>query len=495
MRPGVEINSRAARAPRGEVTETGRLFFAAFTERGPSNEAVAIRSLDDFIATFGERVAFGLGYDTADVFFAEGGGEAIVARVVGPAPVLASIMLQDRAGAPLPTLRIDAVSAGDWANGAAGGLRVDVENGTVADTFRIIVELDGVEVERFDNLTMDGAADRYAPTILATSDFIRGVDQNSGTPAPNDNPALVANQNLAGGTDDHVNAVDAQWLDALDLFARDLGPGQVAAPGRSTAASHAQLIAHARANNRTALLDSVDVADRATLLAAVEVDAAVADVDRSGFFGSWFDAPAPEAGGATRAIPGSVVAAGLAARLDAERGVAGFAPAGDRGVCRYCTDVRSPAVPLSDDDITELTEAGVNMGRVFRTRGVQLYGFRTPSADPEWQQLTWQRERMALEAEANDIALGFVFENVDRQGHTFARLNGALVGMCDRHYAAGVLYGETPQDAFRVDTSDAVNTPVTIGNGEIRAAIFARFSPFGELVRIDITKVPLTASV
>jgi hypothetical protein len=493
MRPGVEVNSRAARAARGISTDTGAWFVTGFAERGLEGEAVQVTSLDDFVSKFGNRVSYSQLYDALDLAFEEGLAEAYVSRVVGPAPVKASLTLDDRAGAPVDTLRIDALHYGDFANGATG-ITIQIENGTVADTFRIVVRFDGEIVETFDDLVMTAAADRYAPTILETSEWIRGVDLLSATVAPNDNPAVLAATPLAGGTDDHNNAVDAQWLDALDAIPADLGPGQVSAPGRTTTAAHQQLIDHAQAKNRTAYLDTVDKASEATLIAAA---AAIDDYDGSEFaalFGSWFDIPGVVAG-TTRAVPGSAYWAGKTAKIDAQFGTAGYAPAGDQGQADYALAVRVPAVALTDDDYEDLNDAGVNMAREFRNRGVQSYGFRSVTTDTEWTQLTSHRVRMSLTHRLRQIAEGFVFRNIDGRRQIFGELNGALVGELMRDYAAGSLFGDTPEDAFRVDTGDTVNTAATIAAGEIHAAVFVRVAPFAELVRIDIVKTPITSAV
>jgi hypothetical protein len=59
------------------------------------------------------------------------------------------------------------------------------------------------------------------------------------------------------------------------------------------------------------------------------------------------------------------------------------------------------------------------------------------------------------------------------------------------YYNAGALFGETPQDAFDVDTSSAVNTIETIAAGEVHATIRVKCSPAAEWVRIDVVKVPV----
>lgn len=510
-RPGVEITSRAARAARGEPTDTGVAFVVGITDKGRNDEPVLIHSMADLISEYGERTAAGQLHDAMELAFSEGLADAWVSRVVGPAPVRASLILDDRAGAPLDTAEVHALDVGAYANGAAeGGLAIEVQNGTDANTWRLVIhqrQADGTydEVERHDNLTMDPALDSYAPTVVGgitaggvitrgASDYVLVEDLASATASPNDNPVVLARTNLAGGTDDHANAVDAQWLAALNLFDTDLGPGQVAAPGRTTVAAHQQLIDHGAARFRSPVLDTGDAASEATMDAAAAAVDDYAGSDWAALFGGWVTVPGV-AGSSVRRVPPSGLVLGLVARLDAQLGGAGFAAAGPQGTARYALDVILPAGGLEEDDYESLNAAGVNMVRAFRASGVQLHGFRSVSSDPEWVQWSSSRERMSLHARLNRIGQGYKFRTIDGRGQLFSELNGALKGECMRDYNLGLLYGDTPEEAFRVDTGDTVNTDDTTAAGMILAEVYARFAPFAELVRFAVVKVPITGRV
>lgn len=479
MRPGTIVSSRAESAPRGEPTDNGTWFATGFAERGPSGEAVAVTSLSDFEDTFGGRIAISQLWDALELFFAEGGGLAYVSRVVGPAPVKASVTFDDAVAAD--ALKIEALYAGSYANGAAGGLSAEIVAGA-GGTRTLIIRFDDVEVERYTDWA-DAAA---IVALLASSDWVRGTDLAGGL------PAVTADTNLAGGTDDNVNAVEQQWTNALGFFTRDLGPGQVSAPGRTTAAAHTALLAHAAANNRTPILDTVDKASKATLLAAMAAVEDLVGAEYAGMWGSWLDIPGLVAG-TTRAVPGSAYIAGLANRVDRLEGTSGAAPAGEVSTAQYAIGVRTPDGGFTDDDYEDLNDAGVNMVRDFRNRGIQNYGFRSLSKDSDWQQLTASRLRVSLVARHEAIGQRYVFKPPTKA--TFSDLNGELAAECLRDYNASALYGDTPEEAFRVDTGDTVNTPATIADGEINAVTYARFTPFGELVRLAVVKVPTSSPV
>ena len=77
----------------------------------------------------------------------------------------------------------------------------------------------------------------------------------------------------------------------------------------------------------------------------------------------------------------------------------------------------------------------------------------------------------------------------------FAKLESDLRGICLRYYNACALFGDTPEEAFSVDTGSQVNTITTIAAGEIHAVIRLRCSPAGEWVSIEIIKVPVERAV
>jgi hypothetical protein len=76
--------------------------------------------------------------------------------------------------------------------------------------------------------------------------------------------AAAAAAVLSGGTDGAAIA-DSDFQGALDRIPKDLGPGQVAAPGRRPRRS-LQLLDHAQQRNRFALLDLADTASDTTLV-------------------------------------------------------------------------------------------------------------------------------------------------------------------------------------------------------------------------------------
>lgn len=477
MLPGTSVATRQASPPRSTPTSTGVWFVAGITEQGPTTPQV-VQSIDDYLAIYGQRVSQGLVYDALDAFFQEGGSQAIVARVVGPSPVYATVNLLDNASAT--SLVVTAKSYGSYANGwkiivtGSGPYTITVE-----DASSNVLEVSG-------SLTTQADAVAYG----LVSEYVNIALGGSSNP-----PVAETNKTLAGGTDDYTDATDTQWQAAITAFTKDLGPGQISMPGRTTGTSHANLIAHAAANNRRALLDFADSGSRASLVTAAGTDTAVTNSEYAAAFAPWAIVPGVLSG-TTRTVPFSAIAAGIMARND-QAGLTPNQPSAGTlyGVSRYTLGLSQPA--WTDADRELLNDAGVNVAMVINGQPT-VFGYRTlaPSNVPsDWLLLSNSRLVMAIVAQALAIGQGYVFRQIDGNGFLFADFQADLVGMLMPYYNDGSLYGATPQDAFSVDVGPSVNTADTIAALELRAVLSLRLSPDAEQVPIQIVTTTLTEGV
>lgn len=479
VRPGVEVVSRAAPPTGGPPSSTGTWFVSGLTDRGPVNEAVLVRNMTEFVRVFGPRVTYGMLFDALDTFFREGGTRAFVARVVGPNAALDTVAL---AGADAT----DAITVSSIGPGASG-LSVAIVAGDTAGTYRIEVhDADGL-LERSPELASNTDAVLWGDA----SQYIRVTADGEANPAP------VAAQPLAGGDDDRAAITDDERTAALNFFTKVLGPGQVSLPGATTDAAHAALLQHAHDTNRVAILDTPDTSTVASLLASVAAIRDTADpatLERGGIFAPWAEVPGVIRG-TTRTVPYSAVQAGLIARRDGVTGNPNDPAAGVNGRSRYALSLSQPT--FTDAQRMQLNEAGINIAREMHD-GVRTYGYRTvidPNGDPSWLSLAAARVRMAIEHDANALGEEFMFAQIDGRGLKIAEFNGALTGMLQGYWTLGALYGESPDEAFIVDTGLGVNTPESLARNELRAAIGLRTSPFAELVYIEIVKVPITEAL
>jgi len=283
-----------------------------------------------------------------------------------------------------------------------------------------------------------------------------------------------------------TNGTDATDVEtALALLTRDLGPGQVFAVGSAGFAAHDELIAHAAANNRIAILDN----DPASMTAsALEATAAGLQSNMNARYAALF-APYAIVPGVTtadlRTVPFSALEAGIIARNDA-RFSPNVAAAGVNGRSRFAVDLTAR---FTDPERESLNDAGVCIARTVYGE-VRAYGYRTLAAlDTGWGLLSNARLNMEIVALAEEIGERYVFSQIDGRRVTISQFGADLTGMLIPYYEAGSLFGTSFDDACYVDVGPAVNTLETIAAGELRAIIGLRMSPFAELVTIEIVKV------
>jgi hypothetical protein len=444
-------------------------------ERGPVDRALRVESILDFERHFGDRQSYSYLFDALDVFFREGGGSAYVSRVTGGSAAQSSVTLSD---ADAPTIIVRALGPGTYADDWTA--TVTVAGGTTTLTIK---DGDGATIETYATTTGKAGLLAYEGWQHVT---LEDADPTDGDPVP------VANAGFTGGVDDLGGIVDADYTEALDRFAPTLGPGQVLAPGITDGDVHAALLAHAEANNRVALLDAPNTGVIATLTGSATAARATGRGDFGAMFAPWLKVPAVGAG-VNRTVPYSPAQAGLEARRD--RLESQNVPAAGRSY--PFNFVSALAREFTGTERTELNAAGVNVAATVGSVR-ETYGYRSlanPTTDPNWIQFNFARLRMAITAHAEDIGETFLFEQIDGKGLKLSEFGSAIAGMLLDFYVLGSLYGDTPDEAFRVDVGPSVNTPETIAAGELHAVAGVRMSPHAEMVVIEFVKTPITQAV
>lgn len=479
--PGVTVTSRELPAGSSYVSDTGQAFMCGPALRGSVDGPITVRNLDQLVEETGDRDTGSLVYDSADAAFREGANVIHYSRVVGPGAAVATVNAP--AAGPTASLRIDAANPGSW------GADVDVVFDGLGNPIQVL--LGGDVVEESPAIEDKAAAIAWANGVgaLEPSLYIRLADIGAGL-FPED-----GTYSLVGGDDDRDNATDDEWADALDRFPKELGPGQVSFPGRTTATAHGQLLDHAAARNRYAYLDLPDTATAATLIAAKEAVETHDNARYGAAFGRWAVYPGLVGGSAGRSVPPSAYLQGLTARSDGSGNHANTAIAGENGILVGAIGFTQPEP--TESDRASLNEAGVNMaitkGGTFRN-----YGFRSlvnAVTQPAFLQASAGREFMSLGARGDVLLEAIVFGNVDGKGAFLAKAAGMLRGMCLGDFDAGALYGDLPDEAFKVDVGPDVNPTEQLAQGIIKAVIAAKVSPFAEKVRLELVKVPNTEAL
>jgi phage tail sheath protein FI len=469
--PGINISMTPGVVPQTPPTETGTAFVVGVTEMGRVDRPVRITSLLEYITYFGARVAYGILYDWLDAFFNEaGGGQVYVMRVVGPAGTVDTVTFDDSTSAA--SIEVQSVGPGST------GFEAAIVSGQSPDSFQIQVTNlpDGGTLQSTDLLTVAEAVSWGSAQRL-----INVVALGANPPANN---VLVA---LTGGADDRSNITDEERTDALDLIPDTLGPGQVAIPGATTETCWVALYNHAALNNRFALPDAPDTNSIDSLIGyavAIQADSGVITnaVEDGLFLTDWQTIPGltPQS---TRAVPPSAIVAALIARSDKATGNPNLAAAGANGQVQYATGKTQPT-DWSLAQITKLVASGVNPFR-YVYGGLRFYGFSTlafAATDPVFSMGSASRLRMAIYDQGRKIGESVLMDQIDGQGHEQAKYGGRITAMLLAYYAMDAIFGATGPDAYIVDVGADVNTPASIANRELHAAVGIRPSPFAQMV-------------
>ena len=469
--PGTQLVSRSAPPSRGGAAQTGTWHIAALAERGRTDAPVLLYSLNDYDKWFGGRVSYGQ-RDAVETYFRNGGVAVNMIRIVGPAATVATVNLPGAASAP--SLAIDAAGAG------ASTLTVSVEVSGSLFTLKVF------EAGILLMVSPPYASPAEAVNWSNDNPYVRVRAVGSVI------PVASAAVSIAGGTDDRASVTDVHRIAALNRIPSGAGPGQVSIPGATTSAAHIGVALHAKANNRFALLDAPNSSVTADLVAAsTAARAGLTDLEQTYCFlvEGWAYIPGV-AVGTTRTVPPSSIVAALMAARDALTGNPNDPAAGANGLPSYMLGLARSN--WSDTDRGELNDVGVNVFREI-ARSQRLYGYRTlvdiNSTEGGWLSASNARLRMAILSAADAISESFVFSQLTKA--KIAEYNGVLSGMLLGYYNLGALFGDTPEEAFVVDTGTTVNTPTTLAERRLSAVIGVRMTEFAEIVYMEFVKIPV----
>jgi phage tail sheath protein FI len=479
-RPNVEIDIITAPQPSSLTANSTTWFVAGLCDFGRTDKPILVTSMNDFITKCGARVSYSLLYDALDTFFREGGNQAYVGRVVGPGATKGTHNFLD--GSAGVSLIVSSTGAG----ASSANISVAIVTGSQAGSYQLQVLYNGVVVEQSPDLLTQNDAVTWA---AANSNYI-SVTAGAST----NNPVNIAATALSAGNDDRANITDTQWLTALNLFTNDYGPGQVSAPGRTTDTGHTQLLDHAASHMRTALLDAPDSSNSATLITSATNAKATNNGQFGAMFAPWVVVPGVTSG-TTRTVPPSALVAGAIARNDPANGPGSPAAGLTNGLAQFSNNVDQPAWDTPTRD--SLNTGGVNVIRVIGGQ-VTIFGWRSlanPNINPSWVGLGTVRYLQNLSYRAWQTGQQYMFALIDGQGQTISRYGAALTSLLQGDWTLGEIYGQTPDQAFKVDVSPAVNTPANLQNNILTAVLEVRPSPFAELVKIQIVNIPITQPV
>jgi len=145
------------------------------------------------------------------------------------------------------------------------------------------------------------------------------------------------------------------------------------------------------------------------------------------------------------------------------------------------------------DDINQgiLNQAGVDIPRNFTTagQGYVQWAARTISTDPLY---TFVQVRIILDVIAVSLYRGlrnYVFSLIDGQGILVGNIASSISGLLFPLWQAGILFGNTPDEAFRVIPQQQQLTQLE--QGILNIDVYVKPSPIAERINVTEYRVPL----
>ncbi len=457
LRPGVFVEE----VPPGEQpvqavgTSTGA--FIGIAEKGALNKPKLVTNWSQFVKDFGgyRRDAF-LAH-AVQGFFLNGGSRCFVVRVASATAAIASATLSDRAGAPLDTLGVQALNEGEWGN----RLSLDTADGTKipATEFMLVVKLDGEVVETWGDLSLDPEAENYVEAVVNDdSAYIQVTDLESVTAVPDNRPAVQVDTPLAGGADGASDITDSDYVgdsaDRTGLYAFDTVDeiNNLCVPGVSTQTVVQAALDYCDGRGDCGfIVDSPEGGDPISTKTFRELF----DSSRGYYYFPRIKVLDPLTK-RVKVVPPSGHIAGVFARSDGGRGVH-KAPSNE--VVRGAVGLE---YEVTDGEQEILNPAGVNCIRVFRGRGIRIWGARTMSSDRSLTHIHKRRFLMFVEESVSESTQWIVHEPSDER--LWGKIVRSVSAFLRRQWLEGALFGSSETEAYYVKCDAETNPP------EVRAA-------------------------
>lgn len=191
---------------------TGVAGFVGLAQRGPINEAVRIRTWNQYINNFavGMDSPFVASADLAYAvygFFQNGGSDCFVIRTASDSAKKATASPPDGAASTF-TAMFEAADEGTWANTLTIKFSVNEDR---AENFDMLVSLNGTDVEIIQNLSNDPDTDDYwIKRVNIESAYVRGLTGNI--------DSTTDAVTFSGGADGITDIEDADFVSALQAF-------------------------------------------------------------------------------------------------------------------------------------------------------------------------------------------------------------------------------------------------------------------------------------
>lgn len=488
-RPGVYVQEtlNPIQSVVGPAAESVAAFVGA-NDRGPTAPTL-ITSWSQYVNLFGSWNTNANNNLPIAVYlyFANGGSQAYVTRVVGTSAAKAARTLVDRTPVtPVNTLVVSALNEGAWGN----GINITITDSTITGYFNLIVYYGGSSdayiVERWTDISMAASDSRYALKVInGNSNFISVTDAGSSATGATDNPAVQANTSLASGANgsapSSTNIINA--LSGYDTVRQSL---VLNVPGVYDATTINGTISYATGATRLNDVFVVIDGENDTVSNQLSLAASYTASSYAAVYYPQITIADPTAGvgapaSATKTVGAGGAIVGLYAATDASRGVF-KAPAGLQ--TRIAGAVSVASLTNAELDSLNTATAPVNAIRYISGSGIVVMGSRTLKPGYVDRYVPVRRSLIYLEKSLSDLTRFAIFEPNDER--LWRQITATVSSFLTSFWSQGGLRGGTPQVAYFVKCDADNNPQSSIDNGEVHIEVGVALQRPAEFVVIKI---------
>lgn len=479
-RPGVYVSEGAFATTAIAGTTTVAAGFIGTAARGPV-VPTKVTSWTSYKSLYGDlENAYDLGYALYH-YFANGGRAAYVSRVYNSSAASASANFAGtvNGGSSTTVFRLSADNVGTWGNGLTATITAGNVTGN-EPTFNLAISLDGTEVERWNEVSLDPNANRYLPTVVNTYSTYVSVS-NVATYSSAYTVTTVSGSALSAGSNGSTIS-NANWNSAVQSFDAVTEELVLNMVGMTTAAVVNNALSYCETRG-----DCFLVIDPTTVTAGADALTAISTYTASSYGAVYYPKlkmidPSKTGSAAVReTYPGGAIL-GLYSRVEAERTVA-KAPAG------YAYDLRGAlglATSFTEAEQGTLYDAHINTLKAVPGAGVIVNGARTLKKTDITKFVPTRRSLNYIKSQAKRLTEFAVFEpNNERLWTTIqVRLSKFLADF----WASGGLKGRTSSEAFYIVCDSTNNTSNSIENGEVRVQVGVALQTPAEFIVIEVSQ-------
>jgi len=498
-RPGVYITERLLPpvVPNG-VTANAAGALVAPLAQGPETVTL-VNSWYEFTKTFGGYNASYPATFQVGAFFANGGRELYVQRLLAANAVAASTNLVDSGSTPRVT--VTSKNAGTDGN----NLRVVITAGQVADTYTLTLYkesgvanniTDDILLERYENVVFDDATSSdYAPTVvnlISPNISVAVITGYAGQGITSATYPLTSGSNgTATVATDYTN-YKAGGSSVFERFTSLDRPLVVFLPNVNALASGVVSVfdaatSWAEDNNGFVVLGTdPDL----TVANAVSFAASLTDTSNAAVYypNVYVADPLGRGTGALRKIEPAGGVVGLYLSTDANRGVF-KAPAGIGTTLQGIVSVEK-SFSSTELDTMNASTSPVNPIRQIPGAGLAVMGARTLKQDGTANKyVNMRRSLIYIRKNLKNLTEFAIFENNDER--LWALVRTSLGSFLNEYRNQGGLRGATASQAYFVKCDAENNTAQTIANGEVHIQVGVALQYPAEFIVIDLSQKTL----